>query len=293
MKKNLIILSGSPRGGEITWKSIKSNLIDPLNADLAVSYGDNYVLPDYLKSLIQYDWKFEEKENWRDYIEQFYSPKLGDFFVKGVEYGLAGIDGLKGSGAIVFSLIDIIYQYHLDIVLNYQNIIYTRFDQFQFMPLDHKLDENIYIPEGEDYFGINDRFIALPNKAVTEYFSICKYIETTYSLKDYEFLNTNCVYAEHIKFLENSFTVIRSRRTMATTATSKDQTRWRKAEFNFLMKNDLKLKYPDEFMKSIKFLLEKPRPLSIYIKNLISIIQYFIIKLKMILGNLKRKINKS
>ena len=80
---------------------------------------------------------------------------------------------------------------------------------------------------------------------------------------------------------------------MATTATGKDQTRWRKAEFNFLMKNDLKLKYPDEFMKSIKFLLEKPRPLSIYIKNLISIIQYFIIKLKMIFGNLKRKINNS
>ena len=219
-----------------------SNLKNPLDADLALSYGNKYEVPNYLKKISKYDWGFEEPDNWREYFEKYYSSKSINFFIKGVENGLAGIDGLKGSGAIIFGLIDVLYQNHLEKIMEYDYIIYTRFDQYYFMPLSHKLDDRIYIPEGEDYFGVNDRFIVLPQKSANKYFSICKFIEKDYSERTYEFLNTNSVYYQHIKFLENNFQVIRSSRTMATVATNIDETRWRKAEFNFFLRKNLKLK---------------------------------------------------
>ena len=289
MKKNLIILSGSPRGGEITWKKMVENLMKPLDADLALSYGNSFPPPKYLSKIAKYNWVFEEPENWRHYLTKYYSDELPKFFIKGKENGLAGIDGLKGSGAIVFSLIDILYQNHLENLLQYDHLIYTRFDQYYFIPYDTPLDNTIHIPEGEDYFGINDRFIVLPNKAIKDFFSICQFIETDYSKKDYEFLNTNSVFNEHIKHLSKEFEVIRTNRTMATVATDNDHTRWREAEVNFFLRKDLKLKYPGEFMQSLKYLIESPKPFKVYIQNIPSILQYFYLSMRIKLGPYKKK----
>ena len=79
------------------------NLMKPLDADLALSYGSSFPPPKYLCKIAKYNWVFEEPENWRHYLTKYYSDELPNFFIKGEENGLAGIDGLKGSGAIVFS----------------------------------------------------------------------------------------------------------------------------------------------------------------------------------------------
>ncbi len=289
MKNTLIILSGSPRGGIVTWKSMVKNLKEPLNADVALLYGDTFELSPYLADIAKYNWKFIEPVNWRNYLLENYSDELPKFFLRGVENGLAGIDGYKGSGAIIFSLMDILYQNHLDVLLEYKQIIYTRFDQYYFMPYMQEHSNKIFIPEGEDYFGINDRFVVLPRSAIKKFFGICKYIEDKYSHLDYEFLNTNSVFNEHIKYLSYDFETIRIPRTMATVAIDGDSTRWRKAELNFFMKRNLKLKYPGEFMQSIQYLLESRRSLSIYMNNLPSILQYFYLSLRIKLGMYKKK----
>ena len=42
-KKNyLVILAGSPRGGEKTWHSLYKYVVDPLNADLALCTSDKW-----------------------------------------------------------------------------------------------------------------------------------------------------------------------------------------------------------------------------------------------------------
>ena len=289
LKDNLIILSGSPRGGDLTWKSMIKNLKSPLNADLAVSYGNKFHISEYLSSHIDYDWIFTEPKNWREYLEQYYSENLINFFIKGVENGLAGIDGLKGSGAIVFSLIDLVYRDHYETINKYENVIYTRFDQFYFMELDYNLENKIYIPEGEDYFGINDRFIIIPNKAYEDFFSICTYIENVYSKKDYEFLNTNSVLNEHIKFLSEKFEIVRTKRNMVTVATSEDETRWRTPEYKLFFKKDLMIKYPGEFMSTMKNLIQHSYSPKSYVYNIPSLIQYFYLNLRIKLGQIKKR----
>ena len=42
-KKYLVILSGSPRGGEKTWDSLFKYVIDYLGADLAICTTEDYV----------------------------------------------------------------------------------------------------------------------------------------------------------------------------------------------------------------------------------------------------------
>ena len=289
LKDTLIILSGSPRGGQATWKSMVKNLQEPLDADVAVLYGDNFKLPKYLYDIAKYNWEFDEPANWRHYLLKYYSEDLPNFFIRGVENGLAGIDGLKGSGAIIFSLLDILFQNHLETLLKYKHVIYTRFDQYYFMTYKDILKNEIQIPEGEDYFGINDRFIVLPNSSIESFFSICRSIESKYSKLDYEFLNTNSVLNEHIKYLSKNFEIKRTRRVMATVASKGDETRWRKAELNFFSKRNLKFKYPGEFMQSISYLLESPQSLRTYFKNIPSILQFLYLSLRIKLGPYKKK----
>ena len=40
-RKYLVILAGSPRGGEKTWESLYRYVIKPLDADLAICCGKN------------------------------------------------------------------------------------------------------------------------------------------------------------------------------------------------------------------------------------------------------------
>ena len=43
MNRYLVITAGSPRGGEATWDSLYQNVLNPLNADLAIATSKDYV----------------------------------------------------------------------------------------------------------------------------------------------------------------------------------------------------------------------------------------------------------
>ena len=57
----------------------------------------------------------------------------------------------------------------------YDYIIYSRFDQMYISYHLHGYDQNILIPEGEDYFGIGDRHILIPSALAKDYFGILKF----------------------------------------------------------------------------------------------------------------------
>ena len=55
MKNYLVVLTGLPRGGEKTWTTLKKNVLEPLDADLAICTENNidkstnlYSMADYL-----------------------------------------------------------------------------------------------------------------------------------------------------------------------------------------------------------------------------------------------------
>ena len=92
MKDYLIILAGSPRGGEETWNSMYKYVKEPLNADLAICCSDRWnqdtslfkkqtmyghlkkwkiILPNIMKKILMvHGWTILIWEKIQDYILQ-------------------------------------------------------------------------------------------------------------------------------------------------------------------------------------------------------------------------------
>ena len=67
---------------------------------------------------------------------------------------------------------------YLEILKTYDQIIYTRFDQFYLTKHYKGIKGKILIPEGEDYFGICDRHALFPSELAEEFLSICSFIDS-------------------------------------------------------------------------------------------------------------------
>ena len=73
MKNYLVVLTGLPRGGEKTWTTLKKNVLEPLDADLAICTENNINKSTNLYSMADYLWLFDEKDDWISYYKNNYS----------------------------------------------------------------------------------------------------------------------------------------------------------------------------------------------------------------------------
>ena len=73
LKDYLVILAGSPRGGEATWKSLYKNVLDELDADLAMFWSEDWDKKISLYSRAKYKWIFDEPEDFNSYYEKRFS----------------------------------------------------------------------------------------------------------------------------------------------------------------------------------------------------------------------------
>ena len=75
-KKYIVILAGSPRGGDETWNSLYRNVLNPLQADLALATSRDYVNQDTsLFKKADYHWIFEDYKNYLGYYTNNYSKR--------------------------------------------------------------------------------------------------------------------------------------------------------------------------------------------------------------------------
>ena len=292
MTKYLIILSGIPRGGEKTWSSLLKNVKKPLNADIALLYGDKFKISKSLRNQSKFDWQFKEPKNWKDfYYERFQDESVLDFIKKGSEYGMAGgIDDFNGSGAIVQGFRMIVYENYLDELLNYDYIIYTRFDQYYVSNHPPLTGDKIWIPKGEDYFGICDRHVIFPSKYSEKFFAVHKYFNNpeTYKNTDYE-ISTERVYLDSLVHSELEEYIERIDRFQFTSALDSDPTRWRKAEYKVYLSGGLFMKYPDEFIDSVYNQFKLKGIKYIFFHPVISI-NYLYLQLRRKIGEIKKNI---
>ena len=156
-KNYLVVLAGSPRGGEKTWESLYKYVLNPLNADLAICCSDKWNQDNSLFDKAKYKWIFKEYEDYLDYYRKNFEGSWEEYFLTGKE------TGLYSSGLVHFVFKDIVKNQYLDILKEYEYIIYTRFDQFYLDYHPEVNDDEILIPDGEDYFGICDRHAAFPS----------------------------------------------------------------------------------------------------------------------------------
>ena len=252
MSKSLLILAGMPRGGESAWKSTYEYVIKHLDSDLAICYGDNIEMPDYLDEIAKYKWKFKEPSDWKNYYIENYSKNALAYLELGKN------TGLENSGLIGFAIKDIIRKNYIDILSNYDQIIFSRYDllHVDFHPI---LDNQyIWIAEGEDYGGVNDRHFIFPSKFSSDILNVCSYIDNKESLQELpELVNTESVWFKHLKNNGLDKHINRYKRHYFTVSAPGDFTRWRVAEYSLYFSKGVKIKYPNEFLISIKRLLEK------------------------------------
>jgi hypothetical protein len=251
MGKSLLILSGLPRGGESTWETMSKFVIDSIGSDLAICYGSNLEIPRYLEEACTYKWEIDEPEDWKEYFYKNYPENSVNYLELGRE------TGLENSGLIGFAIKDIIMKKYINTLLEYDQIIYSRYDLYH---VDHHpiLDNNfIWIAEGEDYGGVNDRHFIFPSKNAQEILDVCSYINNENSIKELpDLINTESVWYKHLESKKLDTKIKRYKKHYFTVSAPGDSTRWRVAEYKLYFSNNLKLKYPNEFISSIKYLKE-------------------------------------
>lgn len=282
MKKYLVVLGGSPRGGEKAWKSMYKYVKEHLKADLAICTGRKWLNNQSFIDKAEFDWTFDEFDDWSEYYSENYNKKWVEAFELGRD------TGLLESGFIHFAIKDIILKKHIEEIEKYDYIIYSRFDQMYIDYHLHGYDQNILIPEGEDYFGIGDRHILIPSMYARNYFGILKFYLNNYNeFKNINYLNCETVNNLHLKSFISEEKILRTKRIQFTVAEKKDQTNWRKAIFKIYLLRNIKLKYPDEFLQAVENFIINLNVAKIDYTNLVLLINYFYLLLRRNLGVVK------
>ena len=286
MDRYLVVAAGSPRGGEKTWNSLYKNVLDHLNADLAVVTSKDFV--DENLSLFKkekYIWIFEDFKNYFEYYNKNYSQNAINYLKKGKG------TGLYESGSIHFVFKDFVLNNYLSTLNKYDFIIYTRFDQFYITKHREGKKDKILIPRGEDYSGLCDRHAIIPREYIKKYLEICDYIDSNnYEKYPTDYLNCETTYLNQLKNNNLINLVERIERYQFTSSLRQDKTNWRVAIYKLYGFHNLYIKYPDEFMESMKniFLFHK---LKIFTINISLTLNYLYLKIRRILGRLKNYIN--
>jgi hypothetical protein len=276
--KYLVILAGSPRGGERTWSSLDKYVLKHLNADLAIC-TDVDIKSSYLINLAKHVWMTEKYDDFSEYYKKNFSGNWEEYFKLGFD------TGLYNSGMIHFAFKDIVRNTYSHVIQEYDYIIYSRFDQF-YTDYHPKLSgNNIWIPEGEDYFGICDRHAVFPSEFANDFLNICGFINSKVALKyDSSYLNCETTFFNQLQENNQINTVKRFDRLQFTSAVEGDKTNWRIPIMRVYGISKLYMKYPNEFMLSVKNLLRTKNIFKATLKEPLLVLNYFYLKSRITFG---------
>jgi hypothetical protein len=174
--KVLVCIINELRAHELTWNDFKKNVIDELNADLAVCVAiknDNEYENNNFYNNAKYKWTFPEQHDWGnsfDYVKNHHkSEKNWEQLLK---IGGIWLGGMKRKGAEIGSAsIGYFFRWLLlqnlvnnNLINKYDYFIITRCDYkwaLPHPPLKYLSKEFIWVPNGDHYGGVNDRYMCV------------------------------------------------------------------------------------------------------------------------------------
>ena len=207
MIKTLVCIIAQTRSHEVVWDNFKTNVLDELNADLALCIGvtKNYNFNNPFWKNAKFKWTIDEFGE--DYTDAFnYAQKIiynktdkklpdwkillniKDFWLGGIKGFTSGDkthlasfpnwkkDRVGSSSILIFYRWLLLQNLKKNNLINkYDRFIITRSDFF--WPIKHPSLKNlseryIWIPDGEGYGGITDRYAILNKNDVKIYLSI-------------------------------------------------------------------------------------------------------------------------
>jgi len=282
-KKYLVILAGSPRGGEKTWESLYKYVLDYLDADLAICCSNKWNLDISLFSRAKYKWIYEKFEDYEKYYSKHFQGNWKEYFLSGKD------TGLYASGLLHFVCKDMIKRNYLDILEQYEYIVYTRFDQFYLDYHPQLENKEILIPSGEDYGGICDRHAIFPSQYAEKYLSICDFIDSPKAMEMIpEYNNCEATYLNQLVSNGLHKHIRRFKRTQFTSTIKGEPTNWRVATYKVYFYKNLMMKYPEEFVTGVKNCLDKYSTIKYFFNEPVITINYFYLALRKKIGAYKR-----
>ena len=253
--KTLIVLLGSARGGEETWKSMYKYLLEPLSADLALLFGKTSDKKASLYKKAKFIWEIEEYSDWWDYYTKYFSNRIYDIYKHNEIEGLGGgIGKFRGSGAIIFALRHFLKNNFKNVLLNYDRIVLTRSD-FYYIDFHPNLkNDAFYILEGEGYGGVTDRHHIFPSSMTDKVLSINEFLDKK---ENYKYLLTKNLNPERalIEYYKNNniFEQIKfCKRVQFIVAKRNESKRWSYTKGYKFNSNTLLIKYQKEYYTALK-----------------------------------------
>jgi hypothetical protein len=183
-RRTLIVVLGETRAHELTFALFKQNLMDRLDADLALCVGDNArethnPFYDHAK----YVWKYKDPEDWADAYKEFAPGKnvyalldLPDQWFGGIRHPTLQQEGI-GSLLIVFREFLRRQLEAEGLYGKYDWFVLTRSDFI--WPVMHPglelfSPEHLYLPDGERYRGYTDRHAMVPRKHFRQFMEVAR-----------------------------------------------------------------------------------------------------------------------
>jgi hypothetical protein len=251
--KILVVIVGNHRGGNKAWDSLKKHLLVPYTADLATFYDfTNKPNKTALHEASTYVWNLTDYENWDEYFTEK-GMDLSNFLVRKTD----NQHRVWSSG-----IINHVYRYEVskNIISNallskYSHFVVTRSDFFyRCQHMNVFVDKSsIWIPEGEDWGGINDRHIVCPASLILQCLStITHYFQANFTKKIDEF-NPEAYLEKHFKVLHLLTRIRRYQRSFFLVKTVRDTSRWRQNDdLVFWEKEQLFIKYFQPYVDTIQ-----------------------------------------
>jgi hypothetical protein len=259
--RTLVVLIGDLRCGETAWRSLYMNVLDANQADLALfvqipdqveySNASLFTRAKHIEWIPRYDdWAdaidLIGGSEWRKAAFEFYPSSIYPLI-------LGGVKGYDASAAMVHMFRWFVAQriQKDGWEQTYDRFIITRTDQFYKCPLklSELPSERIWLSEGENYWGFNDRFYTAPSSL------ILKTLDVMPTFLRHPDMFVNVTPKENMNseiFLKTTWTKLglvpligRFRRILFTCSIPVDTTRWSTGKE--LAPEGVLLKYPDEY----------------------------------------------
>lgn len=200
--KTLVIIICQTRGYSTTWKTFKENVIDTLDADLALCVSKSKS-SDLFREHADYIWEYDDFEDWStayDLVQKEINSTENWRSVLDIDIGRDSclFGGIKhkhtvGSGAVLFyyrwRVLNNIKKHGL--LSKYDWFILTRSDYYypvKHVPVSMLSSDSVWIPDGEWYGGVTDRHIICPKQYIEKSIDMLQYIlsEPKHFLENYK-----------------------------------------------------------------------------------------------------------
>lgn len=186
-QKTLVIVLGQARADKLTWASFKKNVLEELDADLALCVGES---PMNNKSNLywanaKFQWEVPEYHDFGDGFDQIQLNRYGKItnWRKILQIQNQWLGGIKGEGeqpgsaGLLIYFRAKLYDFLNDenLTSTYQRFVITRSDFIWEIPHPkvERLDPGfLWFPYGEFYGGLTDRHVILSEKYLSAYLNL-------------------------------------------------------------------------------------------------------------------------